>query len=68
MELFVRLLEMGVGDVGVNLCGRNVGVAEHLLDGADICAVLNEMRCERMPERVRRYVFKAATIGISLYE
>lgn len=28
-----------VGDVGVDLGGANVGVAEHRLDGADVGAV-----------------------------
>lgn len=31
--------EMLVGDVGVDLGGRNVGMAEHGLDGANVGAV-----------------------------
>lgn len=30
---------MGIGNVGVNLGGRNIGVAEQRLDGAEVCAV-----------------------------
>ncbi len=34
---------MLVGDVGVNLGGGNVGVAEHGLNGADIGAIHEEV-------------------------
>ena len=39
MEAFVDLAEVLVGDVGVNLRGGDVRVAEHGLDGAEIGAV-----------------------------
>ncbi len=35
----MNFLEMRVGDVGINLGGGNVGVAEHGLDGANVGAV-----------------------------
>lgn len=39
METVVDFFEMGVGDVGINLGGADVGVAEHRLYGAEIGAV-----------------------------
>lgn len=39
MELFVDVFQVRVGDVGVNLSGRDVAVAEERLDGANIGAV-----------------------------
>ena len=50
----------------VDLRRRNVGVPEHLLDRADIGAVLNEMRRERMPQSVRRNILEAAFFGVFL--
>lgn len=41
-------------DVRVNLRGRDVGVTEHFLNGAQIGAVLQQMRGETMTQRVRR--------------
>lgn len=43
---------MGVGDVGVNLSGTNVGVAEESLDRADVSAVHEEVGSEGMAEGV----------------
>ena len=34
MKLLEHFFEVLVGDVGVDLCGRDVAVAEHGLDGA----------------------------------
>src|SRR5258705_7602511 len=39
--------------VGVNLRRRQIGVAEHHLDGAEIRAALEQVRRERMPQHVR---------------
>ena len=41
--------EVGVGNVGVNLGGRDIGVAEHGLDGAEVGAVHEEVGGERVP-------------------
>ena len=54
MELFVRFPQMGVGHVRVDLGRRDVRVAEHLLDRADVGTILHQVRGERMPQRVRR--------------
>jgi hypothetical protein len=40
-------------EVGVNLCGRNIGVTQHLLDGGDVGASLQEMRRKRMSQGMR---------------
>lgn len=39
MEFFVHALQMRVSDVGVDLGGGYVAVAEHGLDAAEISAV-----------------------------
>ena len=49
--------EVGVGDVGVDLGGGDVGVAEHGLDGADVGAVHEEVGGEAVAEGVRGDVF-----------
>ena len=56
--------EVSVGDVRVDLRRRNVRVAEHLLDRADIGTILDQMRRERMPQRVRRNALKPAFFGV----
>src|SRR6185295_2158803 len=59
---------MGVRNVGVDLGGRDIRVAEHELDRTDIRAVLNEMCGERMAEGMRRNVLKPTFRGIFFYE
>ncbi len=48
MEFFVNVAEVLVGDVGVDLGGGDVGVAEHALDGADVGAVHEQVSGERV--------------------
>jgi hypothetical protein len=50
-------LEAVPGDVRVDLRGGNIGVAEKFLYDAQVRAPLQEVRCKRMPERVRRNRF-----------
>jgi hypothetical protein len=47
-----------VEHVRVDHCRAHVGVAEQLLNRPDIVAVFEEMRRERMPERVARGAFR----------
>lgn len=54
MELLVNLFEFRIGYVSVDLCGRDRGVTEEFLDGADIGAVGEECRGEGMSEGVSR--------------
>src|SRR5262245_61098473 len=37
-----------IQDVGVDHCGGEIAVAEQLLHGSDVAAVLEQVRCERM--------------------
>lgn len=39
MKLLMHFLEVLIGDVSVDLCGRNISVAEHGLYGADVGTV-----------------------------
>lgn len=54
-------------DVGVNLCRRYVGVAQHLLDDSQIRAVAKQMRCEAVPQKVRIDVlFQSGSLRVFL--
>jgi hypothetical protein len=44
-------------DVRVNLRRRNIGVAEHFLDYAQVSAVSKQVRRETVPEKVGVNVF-----------
>ena len=57
MEFFVDFAEVGVGDVGVDLGGGDVGVAEHGLDGAEVGAVHEKVGGEGVSEGVWGDVF-----------
>ena len=49
----------------VNLRGRNVGVAEHFLDDAQIGAVAEQMRGKAVPEQMRINVrFQSGMFGV----
>src|SRR5438045_4582020 len=50
----VQLLQPLPRYVSVDRRGGDVGVAEQKLHDAQICAVIDEVRRERMPQRVRR--------------
>src|ERR1051325_2186462 len=53
MALFIHLQQLSRVDVGVPLRGAQTRVAEQFLNGTQIGAALEQMRRERMPERVR---------------
>src|SRR5215469_17308761 len=53
MELPVNGSKIVPIDVRVDLRRRQVGMPEHLLHGAEVSPTLEEMRRERVPERVR---------------
>ena len=67
MKPFVAFLQVCVCNVCVYLSRRDVGVAKHLLDTADVSPVLDEMCSKGMAKRVRRHVSKAAFRGVFLY-
>ena len=56
MILLVDLPQVLPVDVRVDLRRRNVGVAEHFLHRAEVGAALEQVRRERVPQRVRRHV------------
>src|SRR5262249_48536217 len=51
----VGLVEALAGEVGVHLGGRDVGVAEHLLDGAQVAAAGEQVGGEAVTQRVRAH-------------
>jgi len=57
MEALVDFFEMGVGDMGIDLCGGDVGVAEERLDRTEVGAVHEEVGGERVSQGVGRNVF-----------
>src|SRR5688572_22176288 len=57
VELLVDRAQVLPIDVGVDLRRRDVSMSKHLLYRAQIRAALEQMRRERMSERVGRYVF-----------
>ena len=65
MRLEVHIAAAPIRDVGVALRGPEIRVTEHLLDGAQVGATLEEMRCERVPEQVRVHAtrLEARAIG-----
>ena len=50
MRLIVDLGEPLRGDVGVNLCGLQAGVAEHLLHHAQISTPFKHLRGRSVPQ------------------
>src|SRR5512143_2929769 len=55
MILLVHLSEVLPVHVGVNLCRRDVGVAEHLLHRAEVRPALEKVGGERVAQCVGRY-------------
>src|SRR5690349_10834911 len=53
MKTVVDRTQTRFEDVRVDLRRREVGVAEHQLNGAQVGAALEQMRRERMPQHVR---------------
>ena len=53
----MRVLDSLLIDVGVNLGGGNVSVAEHFLNDAQVGAVVEKMCGETVAERVGREMF-----------
>ncbi len=60
VKFLVDFFEVGVGDMGVDLGGADVGVAEHGLNGAEVGAVHEEVGGEAVTEGVGGDVFRDA--------
>src|SRR5262249_50864368 len=56
MKPVVHLTQPGLEHVGVDLRGREVGMAEHGLNGPQIGSALEQMRRERVAQHVRTEV------------
>ena len=68
MKLSMDFTQALIGDVGVNLCGSDGGVAEERLDAADICAIAEQVCGIAVPERVRTdLAHDAGNEGIFFY-
>ena len=57
MKLAMHSLEPLLIDMGIDLGGRYVRVAQHLLNDSKIRAVAEQMRCEAVAQKVRINVF-----------
>ena len=69
MRLVVDILELLFDKLGVDLRGGDVGVAEHFLNGAEVRAVFEQVRRERVAQGVRRNVLFDLRLGlIGLYD
>jgi hypothetical protein len=67
MELLVDRAEVLAVDVGVELCGGQIGVSEHLLDRPEIGPALEEMGGKGVAEGVRGDPFgKAGPLSVTL--
>mgnify|MGYP003462921181 CR=1 FL=1 len=67
VRLVIDVLELLAREVRVHLRGGDVGVAEHLLDGAEVATSGQQVRGERMAQRMRAHaVFEAAGLRMPL--
>ena len=58
--LVVNLGQVGEVEVGVDLGGRQVGVAEQFLHGPEVAGRFQDVRGERVPQLVRGHVLVQA--------
>ena len=54
---FINLLQTFFDDVGINLRGRNIRVAQHHLHGAQVRAAIEQVRGKTVPQHMRRQRF-----------
>ncbi len=63
VEQGTELVPQGLGQMGVDLCGTQAGVAEQDLDEADVDAALQQVCGEAVTQRVRpKVAIKAALV------
>ena len=67
MKLSMHSLEPLLIDMRVNLRGRNIRVAEHFLDNAQVGAVAKEMRRETVPEKMGIDIFLESSVPRMLF-
>ena len=61
MEPVVGFFQPLLINMGVDLRRRDIGVPEHFLDDTEIAAIIEQMRGEAVPKRVRGKVFSDAS-------
>jgi hypothetical protein len=54
MNLLVQVLQPFSGNVRINLCAGQIGMAEHDLNAPEICPVFEEVGGKRVPQCVWR--------------
>ena len=64
MEAVVEASQPLLVDVGVDLGGRDVGMAEHRLDRAEVGPVLEQVGREAVPQHVGRDRLDAGRPGV----
>ncbi len=68
MELPVRLHEFAAGNVRVDLCGSDIAMTEHHLNGSEVGAIFKQHCRKTMPKHVRSNVVNSSLFAILLYE
>ena len=68
MKSPMHLTQSRAGDMGVDFGCRDAGVAEELLDDAQVRPVVQEMGCEAMPEHVGRHIAVDARAADALFD
>ena len=66
MEVFDGIAEFAAIDMGVDLGGGDVRVAEKVLDDTEICASCEQVRREGMAEHVGVDSFESGLFGASV--
>ena len=67
MKLAMHSLEPLLVDMGINLGGRYIRVAQHLLDDSKIRAVAEKMRGEAVPQKMRiNVLFQSGVLRVLL--
>ena len=67
MKLSMHNLEPLLVDMGINLCGRYIRVAEHLLDNSKIRSIAEQMRGEAVPQKMRiNVLFQSGVLRVLL--
>ena len=64
---FVNISQVLVGHMRINLGSADVGMAENSLDGTQVCAVVQEIGREAMPDHMGRYFFRDAGFNGKLF-
>jgi hypothetical protein len=67
VRLEIQLPTSLVGYVRIELCGREIGMAEHFLDRPQVCSSLEQVRGKRVPEEVRMHAVRVQARFLSQF-